>query len=75
MKDEKEVDFLHGDKHETLLQIDTMILMRWSSIPKVLKIASLQCLYTLYQKRGLEMKLIFCMEINIKVFYKLISTL
>ena len=40
-----EVDVLHADKHESLLQIDR------------------------------DMKLIFCMQINIKVFYKLISTL
>ena len=30
-----EVDFLPADKHESSLQIDTMILMGWSSIPKV----------------------------------------
>ena len=32
-----EVDFLHAGKHESLLQIDTMILTgrEWSSIPKV----------------------------------------
>ena len=59
-----EVDFLHAGKHESLLQIDTMILMgwEWSSIPKVLKIASLQCLYNI-SKKELEMKLIFCMYI------------
>ena len=38
----------------------------WSSIPKVSKIASWQCLYNI-SKKNLEMKLIFCMEINIKV--------
>ena len=27
---ENEVDFLHADKHESLLQIDAMILMGWS---------------------------------------------
>ena len=39
-----EVDFLHAGKHESLLQIDTVILMgwQWSSIPKVPNIASLQ---------------------------------
>ena len=61
-----EVDFLHADKHESLLQIDTMILMGWSSISKVPKIASLQCLYNISKKK-LKMKLIFCMQINIKV--------
>ena len=69
-----EVDFLHADKHESLLQIDTMILMGWSSISKVPKIASLQCLYNISKKK-LKMKLIFYMQINIKVSFKLISTL
>ena len=32
-----EVNFLYADKHESLLQIDTMILMGWSGIPKVPK--------------------------------------
>ena len=69
-----EVDFLHADKHESLLQIDTMILTGWSSISKVPKIASLQCLYNISKKK-LKMKLIFYMQISIKVFFKLISTL
>ena len=46
----------------------------WQSIPKVLKIASLHCLYNITKKK-LEMKLIFCMQISIKVSYKLISVL
>ena len=71
-----ELDFMHADKHESFLQIDAMIFDGdGQAFPKFSKIASLQCLYTMYQKRGLEMKLIFCMEINIKVSYKLISTL
>ena len=71
-----EVDFLHAGKHESLLQIDTMILMgrEWSSIPKVPKIASLQCLYNI-SKKELEMKLIFCLYINIKVSCKVILSL
>ena len=51
------------------------MVMRWSSIPKVLKIASLKCLYNISKKNKLEMKLIFSMQINIKVSYKLLSTL
>ena len=39
-----EVDFLHADKHENLLQIDSMVLMVMVNIPKVPKIASLKCL-------------------------------
>ena len=52
-----EVDFLHVDKHRGLLQIDTMILMQ-TSIPKIPKITSFQCLYSIFRKK-LEMKLIF----------------
>ena len=53
-----EVDFLHADKHESLLQIDTMILMGWLSILKVPIIASSQCLCNISKKK-LEIKLIF----------------
>ena len=66
-----EVDFLHAGKHEILLQIDTMILMEMVKVPKI---ASLQCLYRISKKK-LGMKLIICMQINIKVADKLISTL
>ena len=59
-----EVDFLHADKHERLLQI--WFWWGWSSIPKVPKIESLQCLYNISKKR-LNMKLIFCMQRSIKV--------
>ena len=42
------VDFLDVDKHESLLQIDTKIFWWvWSSIPKISKKASLQCLYNI----------------------------
>ena len=45
------VDFLHADKHESLLQIDTKFFWWvWSSIPKVPKKASLQCLYNISKK-------------------------
>ena len=45
------VDFLSPDKHESLLQIDTKIFW-WvcSSILKVPKKASLQCLYNIPKK-------------------------
>ena len=43
-----EVDFLHEDKHESLLKIDTMILMgmvKHSQSSQIIKLAmSLQCL-------------------------------
>ena len=38
--------------------------MGWSSIPKIPKIASLECLYNI-SKKNLEMKLILCIKINI----------
>ena len=69
------VDFLQADKHERLLQIDTKIFWwGWSSIPKVPKTASLQCLCNISNKK-LEMNLTFWMQINIKASDKMISTL
>ena len=76
-----EVDFLHADKHESLLQIDTMVLMgrEWSSIPKVPKIASLQCLYNIPKKVRYEVEFfdadkqsfltVHFNTLGIKVFY------
>ena len=61
-----EVDFLHKDKHESLLQIDTMILMGMVKDSQSSKIANLQCLYNI-SKMKLKMKLIFRMQINFKV--------
>ena len=49
----------------------------WSSIPKVSKLLSLQCLYNISKKK-LQIKLSLCMQINIKMgktSYKLASTL
>ena len=57
----------YANNNEILL--DTMKLMGWSSILKALKIVILQ-----YLEKKLKMKLIFCMQINTKVCYKLIST-
>ena len=70
-----EVVFLHADKHERFAQFNTIIFDRdYQALPKFPRIASLQCLY-INSKKKLEMKLVFCMKINIKVSYKLISTL
>ena len=70
-----EVDFLHADKHESLLQIDSMILM---GIVKHSQ-SSQHSMFTMslcnISKNKLKMKLVFCMEINIKVSEKFISTL
>ena len=54
-----------------------LIVWEWSKIPKVPKIASLQCLYSISKKK-LKLKLIFCMQsfqvyfntLSIKVSYK-----
>ena len=70
-----EVDFLHAGKHEILLQIDSMILM---GIVKHSQ-SSQNSMFTMslcnISKNKLKMKLVFCMEINIKVSEKFISTL
>ena len=55
---------------KNLLQIDTMILMEM-----VKHFQSYQNSKFAISKKELEMKLIFCMQINIKMAYKLISTL
>ena len=65
------VDFLHADKHESLLQIDTMILME---MVKYSQSSQNSKFYNISKKR-LEMKLTFCMQINIEVSYQLILTL
>ena len=61
-----EIDFLHSDKHESIGQIDSMILMgivKHSQSSQNSKFAmSLK-----YLKKKLNMKLIFCIQINSKV--------
>ena len=47
------VYFLHADKHESLLQIDTIILMEMVKYSQV-------CNVIQYLKKKLEMKLTFC---------------
>ena len=55
-----EVYFLHPEEHEGLPQINIMILI------KVPEVGSLQYFYNISDKK-LEMKFIFCMQVNIKV--------
>ena len=55
-----EVYFLHPEEHEGLPQINIMILI------KVPEVASLQYFYNISDKK-LEMKFIFCMQVNIRV--------
>ena len=72
-----EVGFFHSNKHESFLQIVTTIFDgngQWSSIPELPKIVSLQCLFNI-SKKEVRDKLSFCFQIDIKVSYKLISTL
>ena len=68
------IDFLHAGRYENLLQIDTMILME---IVKHLQ-SSQNSKFTMsvqYLKKEDRDKLIFRMQVSIKVAYKLISTL
>ena len=68
------VDLSHANKHESLLQFDTVISMEMAKYSRSSQISkftvSLQ-----YLKKNVQMKLTFYMQINIKVPYKLISTL
>ena len=67
LKEERnDVDFLHVDKHESLIEIDAMILMGLAKYSQSILGSNLQCLYNISKKK-LEMKLIFCMQININV--------
>ena len=71
-----EADLLHAYKHERFLQIDIMIFDRdgqaFSKFPKY-QVCNVFIINIL--KKKLEMKLIFCMQINIKISDKFISTL
>ena len=58
-----EVDFLPADKHESFLQINTMISDGDDQDCQSSPIASLQYLYNISKKK-LEMKLTFCMQIK-----------
>ena len=67
------VDFLYADKHKSFLQFDMIFDGNRRAFPNRLKQhVCYECLYNISKKK-LEMKLIFCMQINIKVSYKLIS--
>ena len=68
-----EIDFLHADKHESLLQIDNMTLIeiiKHSQSSENTKVTvSLQ-----YIKKNVR-ELIFSLQMNIELSYWLISTL
>ena len=70
------VDFLHVDKHKSLLQIDSMILMEMVlSIPRVPKITNMQCLHYLKKEVKddvdfLHAEKVYFKSVGIKVSYK-----
>ena len=49
-----------------------LIVWRWSRIPKVPKIVSLQCLYSI-SKNNLKLNLIFCLQDFQKVYFNTLS--
>ena len=69
-----EIDFLHADNHDSLLQIDTMTLIGIVKHSQSSYIARLQCLYNILKKK-LGRVFIFSLQMNTKVSYKLIWTL
>ena len=66
------VHFLHADKHESLPQIDTMISIGMIKHSQSSQIAKFPMFLWYLKKEDSQMKLIFSMQINIKVSYKLI---
>ena len=69
-----EVYLWHADKHRKFLQVDTIILAVLSQVcPKYPKQV---CIYLCnISRRTQGMKMIFCLQINTKVFYKLLVLL
>ena len=70
-----EVNFFHADMHEPFLQVNTITLIgmvnHWQSSQNSKLAIPLRYL----KKTKLEMKLTFCVQINLKVSWKLISTI
>ena len=50
-----------------------LIVCRWSRIPKVSKIASLQCLYSI-SKKNVKLKFTFSLQSFQKVYFNILST-
>ena len=68
------VDVLHADKHKSVLQIDTLILIGMVKHSQSSQMTSLQCLYNISRKEVRD-EVGFSMQINIKFFFhKLILT-
>ena len=65
-----EVDCFDADKHQSFLHINTMILMGMVKHSQSSYDSKFAMFLQYLQKKKLEMKLIFCMQIYIKVSYK-----
>ena len=59
-----------AENHKRFLQIDTIILGVWPGMPSLPKITSLLLLCNILRKKWVT-KLIFCMQISVKLSYKL----
>ena len=70
-----EVDFLHADKHESSCKLMIWFLMGMVKHTQSFQNSKFAMSLQYLKKKTSEMKLIFCMQINIKVSCKLISTL
>ena len=66
-----EVDFLHANKHQNILQVDLKILDIQVSCKVVLSLLMGRIKFAIslkYLKKKLGIEFIFCMQKNIKVF-------
>ena len=68
-----EVDILHVDKHESMMQIDTMILMGMAKHSQSSRNSKFAISLQYLNKEVLD-EVDFCLQINITVSYKLILT-
>ena len=62
------------DKHQSVPQSDTNILMEMVKHSQTFHNSKF-AIFLQYLKNNLELKMIFCLQINVRVSYKLISTL
>ena len=68
----KSLQYLKNEvRHEVFYKLILYFWWVWPGMAKVLKIISMQCLCNIWRKNWI-MKLMFCMLINMKVFYKLV---
>ena len=67
-----EVYFWHADEYQSLLQVDTIILGVYPGMPKIPKIRSLH-IFAISPEKHWGWSWFFCLNINKKVFFKLIE--